>query len=155
MALSVSLLRELSGIDGTAMEEHSISKLLKRLQSNPNINISGLGAETKDLTLYGSVSIYAYVTEYLIETARQVYDTDCELRIDSGRIQNQSSWWYRRPQVTKRTSWPVRIRKLWQPLIQAANLVNYIVKRYGGHVEFSSRELRVVLPTKPSQRFPG
>ena len=84
MALSVSLLRELSGIDGTAMEAALHHKLLKRLQSNSNINISGLGAETKDLTLYGSVSIYAYVTEYLIETARQVYDTDCELRIDSG-----------------------------------------------------------------------
>ena len=44
---------------------------------------------------------------------------------------------------------------LAEPLIQAANLVNYIVKRYGGHVEFSSRELRVVLPTKPLSEVPG
>ena len=44
---------------------------------------------------------------------------------------------------------------LADPLIQAANLVNYILKRYGGHVELAGRELQVILPTQPISEAPG
>ena len=156
MALSVSLLRELSGIDGTAMEQHSIDKLLKRLQSNPNIDITGQDLEAKDLTLYGSVSIYAYVTEYLIETARQVYDTDFGLRIDC-RSDSKPMLVVTPTVMDHEEAEPGdRVPESpADPLIQAANLVNYILKRYGGHVELAGRELQVILPTQPISEAPG
>ena len=46
-------------------------------------------------------------------------------------------------------------QSLADPLIQAANLVNYILKRYGGHVELAGLELQIVLPTQPLSEAPG